>query len=76
MKVIEIYKSRLSLIVENKWMPSLPTNSTDLENALYFNILKSTYACLTHKKNLTQKKSNRIIAKMYQNQFQNVYHLY
>ena len=38
LKVIEIYKSRLSLIVENKWMPSLPTNSTDLEKALYFNI--------------------------------------
>ena len=75
MKVIEIYKSRLSLIVENKWMPSLPTNSTDLEKALYFNILKSTYACLTYKKNLTQKKTNRIIAKMYQNQFNDCIYL-
>jgi len=69
MKVIEFYKSRLSLTVENKWIPSLPTNSTDLEKALYFNILKSMYACLTYKKNLTQKKSNTIITKMYQNQF-------
>lgn len=51
MKVIQIYKSRLSLIVESKWMPSLSTNSTDLEKVLYFDLLKSTYACLTYKKN-------------------------
>lgn len=75
MKAIEIYKSRLSLIVENKWMPSLPTNSTDLEKALYFNILKTTYACLTYKKNLTLRNSQTIVAKMYQTLFKDCIYL-
>jgi TDG/mug DNA glycosylase family protein len=75
MKVIEMYKRRLSLIVENKWMPRLPTNSTDLEKSLYFDLLKSTYAYLTYKKNLSQKKSQTIIAKMYQTLFKNSIYL-
>jgi hypothetical protein len=65
MKLIAIYKSKLSSILPQDLMPRISQNSTAKDKQLYLELLRDSYCKLTYRRELSKNKAIKLILKMY-----------